>query len=207
MTKFWMSQTSFGLIFLQKPSPAPFPILNNTRFVCLFYWPVFLSARGLDNKNKWIFWSGWRMISRTLVPLASLRSMQAGWFPMQCLMSRWYLEPKWNWIGEMIKDHVFFFRFFIFGWRCLICCNNLLVLKWTEIFVLTINQYIPDCFLLVFACCILKKPAAKWAVELEQKIVKSQECLRIDFDASNFHYSTWIQQNSSWICLFDAWKK
>ena len=63
--------------------------------------------------------------------------------------------------------------------------------------------------LFFFGVCLLhtQKPAAKWAVELEQKSVKSQECLRIDFGASNFHYSTWIQQNSSWICIFDAWNK
>ena len=103
----------------------------------------FLLARfprqeGWTTKTIWIFWSGWRMISRTLVPLLRLSNAMSH--------VSLNLEPKWNWIGEMIKDHVFFFRFFISGWMCLICCNNLLVLKWTEIFVLKINQYIPDCF-------------------------------------------------------------
>lgn len=144
MTKFWMSQTSFGLIFLQaKPCPLSHTEQHNKY---AFFIGPFSKARGLDNKTMWIFWSGWRMISRTLVPLLLYVQCKLGLSNAMSHVSL-NLEPKWNWIGEMIKDHVFFCTgFFIFGWMCLICCNNLLVLKWTEIFVLTINQYIPDCF-------------------------------------------------------------
>lgn len=87
MTKFWMSQTSFGLIFLQA-KPCPLSILNNTRFVCLFYWPVFQGKRAGQQKNvdflKWV---------KDDLPNSSATgfwtAFNSSWvYPMQSLMSR-----------------------------------------------------------------------------------------------------------------------
>jgi len=160
----------FWTYLLTKAKPCPISHTEQHKIRMPFLLPRFPRQEGWKTtKTTWIFWSGWRMISRTLVPLASLPSIQAGWFPMQCLMSRWIWSPDKNWMGEMMKDHVFFCRFFISGWMCLICCNNLLVLKWTKIFVLIINQYIPDCFFLVFACCILKNRLPNGLLNLSKR--------------------------------------
>lgn len=135
------------------PSLPPFPFWTRQE-LCLFIGP-FSKARGLENKQCGVFWSGWRMTSQTLVPLLLYVQVKLGLSNAISHVSM-NLGPKWNGMGEMIKDHVFFCTgFFISGWMCLICCNNLFV-KMNRYICIDNQPIYSGLFFWVFACCILK---------------------------------------------------